>query len=110
MSRSPVIDDAVIVGGEWPADEVVGVPSGWKKKEVVGGTGGWVGERARCRARKYRWCLRACVRLGVTKVAPPAAGSCAGRGACVRRRCADRARKRAVQNEPRKERVTHGVR
>jgi hypothetical protein len=36
MSGSPVINEAVIVVGEWPADEVVGVPSGWKK-----GSCGW---------------------------------------------------------------------
>jgi len=33
MSGSPVINEAVIVGGEWPVEEV-GVPSGWKKRKV----------------------------------------------------------------------------
>ena len=51
MNGSPVINEAVIVGGEWPADEVVGVPSGWMKwmlwvAPVAGSVTGHGGARA----------------------------------------------------------------
>jgi hypothetical protein len=52
MSGSPVINEAVIVGGEWPADEVVGVPSGWKKRKLwVAPVAGSVTRRGGARTR-----------------------------------------------------------